>query len=908
MNSSPLNASQSIVTENRSYLVDLTARILSRDDPKIILELLTAETPANDSEKMIRAAAVEGNRVAGLASQSMKYGRLRDALTGPLSEKPEAFHTDILLALVSFAKLNETQQRIFLTWTSQNHRRNCAKLFEPLTRGDLNENTIRTLCDGLWGDAAPRDRAARIQETAKASTDQVFRLVCNASLEALRHTEIQPDSEKQRKYLSILNDCAKGQIEVPTAIMREVIAAMGQLNSDEINIFKSYPVSEALFSSNLENVNNIPEELEMFASLRPTNIVTGNLAATCDGYVIVAMTADELKNAANFAEERLRNGICGSLIYLSANPLPASELESLNKIFDTVALSHEDINWYLEDPKQRARHDIALHDIKEAAKAHLQQLGHLNSSGIEAYFTHAVEQKLFNSFKREASIWRAIISLPSLPTQLIFMSFEPAIGFLEKCSSGNAGFDPLNNKASGIAFIGANPSPQTGVNPHNYWRYRRYKNLLHTTSTDGENKRDAKTENEPAPVISRNNSAQRLAIFLHSHDRQYLYTAKAIAALLPPADQAIFTSRDCTQAESELLDGVTHMPLTAAVADFLPPKEVSSGETESSSEPEPAPKYATGPFHSLEKFNTFEEIDANIDKLRQLEEGLEKFAAANKFTHALFIPERPAIFKMALKVFERLGVACANVESSIFGDEPVLGDFLAPRHFVVDPTQKEILHRYHGVENSRIEIGGPAHDYARGLKPQSQISKEEFDARQNVLLCTQSDAFEKNVRLIETTLAAFDAAGLSSDNSMTLMIRPHPVETESRRNAYMALPAVANRDDVKLCNAGTFEQSVNDARFVVTRYSTVLYDARNNFATPIAVNLTNDPFSIDFIGLSICLGASSAEELAKHFEPKNTDQVLAEENTFRVKLKSGIDDPARHILKTIGVTVREGGE
>ncbi len=878
---------------SESYLEGLAARTLSHGGELAIAKSLSEEEPANDVEAAILAGAKHGIRFAGSSSLSLKYGKLKEAIESSLPEQASSYHRDFVAAACRFARLNRVEQLVFLTWAAPDDPFSVEKALR-LPNDEIDLDWLQKLRGALWPEAPRREQAARVGELIKNTNDEVFHAILEGVTSVIRFQGLPLSSDKNRQALSMINACFRKGAALRPSLARDIIVAFADLSEEASRAIRDFAVPEngALFPADLEQETSMPEGLESLFFARPFDVVTGRPEVTKDGYFIVVSTAEELLRAMDFATSRQAEGKTGSLIVLGEDWLTEAHRARASDAFAQVIPCIADVNWYLEDPRIRRKFDedndgICAH-VAEALKS-----VRLESRATTAYFSYNATYALFWSYAGALAIWRAIIAANTLPQQLIFMDFEKASNFVEKVTGGGRRRSRATDTPNGVLFLGAAPSAANGTNVQNMRKYKKFRNSRDNTAAVATKKQAPAKSVPPDLIVPDAHKSQCIAILFHPNDAQYCFAARAMAAVLPADQRVLLSSRPLTDLEAKRMGGITMTPLDS-IADPLDGNVIEEAEE----------FYAQLTKHkSLDEFLLNENVRANGRNFSRLAENLVTFVRQREISHALFLPERPGIMKLALSAFETAGVFCVNVESSIFGDEPVLGNFLAHRHFVVDPYQKENLRRFHSVARNKISVAGPVHDFARGHMPKGRIPEEIFNARRRVLLCTQSDNLDKNLRLVEASISAFDASGFSALDGAEFVIRPHPSESEARRASYLSLAAAAGRSDVRLCEAKTFMGAVAEARFVISRFSTVLYDARNDFAAPIAVNLSEDPTSIDFIGSGVCLGAKTEAALTAHLDPARAAETLFAENAIREKLKSGIDDPVRQILRTIGVQV-----
>ncbi|GJL95247.1 MAG: hypothetical protein DHS20C05_16520 [Hyphococcus sp.] len=902
-------------TEPYTTSIDYLLReVGERSDPRSVATQLAKllKKEISSREHAAISAAVQGNRFAGLENLTQKYSKLKTAFANELQEQLKNFPVETVIAACTFAGLDEMQARVVATWASSDTDVDPTQAFPPFDFAKLDRKLSDDFHEALWPDAPVRDRARRISEMLASSQSADFNLALTVALITNSSVGSETQTDKIRGILgSLWHRLALARKTYPHQTA-ELISSVCGASADERSFFlMATNLYQTPYPKFLETLESLPEGFEEYEAFAPIDVSTCSRAVTKENYAVVATNETELTRAIEFGEDRKKSGIRGSLIYLSLDQLPANDITTLKTIFETFVAISPDINWYLENPELRRNFETDYGNLQQSLRRELLGKG-LMSEELCAFFDYATIPTLFYFHTRAANLTASLRRNSLMPTQLIFLQYETAVSYFEKMTAHSRREANPSTPSGVLALTGV----FTNERLPSFSNYQRLKMFFERKRGSFES--SANLFSNTASLVKSNSSKpfKRLMVLFHPGDAQYTLTARALASAVPEGASSMFSTRDLLDNERTLLDGVPHQTLITAISEFSQRRDAHLGGAKKETtcdekgggddDKEANSEAAVKPIASFEDMLVSQNIDANANDLAVFAKNLEDYIKTEEITHALFVPERPANQKLALTVLNRAGVVCANVESSIFGDTPTLGEFLAPRQFVVDPVQKEILHRYHNVDEDRIDVSGPVHDYARGLKPQRQITEEIFAARRCILLCTQSDSFEKNVRLVEATIAAFDASGVGNDSDFELVIRPHPSEAESRRQGYMALPTIAGRKDIRLCDAESFKESVEQARFVVTRYSTVLYDARYDFAIPIAVNLSNDPASIDFIGLGICLGATSVDELASRFQPQRSQEVLATENSFRERMKSGIDNPARHILNKIGIPVRDG--
>jgi hypothetical protein len=727
----------------------------------------------------------------------------------------------------------------------------------------------------------PASASRKIRKTiARGDTDKREILALQIGLEGLRclgHDSVKKRMVHVRRALSAPLRLSHHLDSDYTLRVASVFANLSEAEEKIIQIWlRRHDTAWTLKA--LRHAPDLPEHPDYYVDLdahRPVPFSGDDYFSGQGGFAIYLSSPMMLETAIHLVREYASPTSAAVLVLSESCSLSPIEHALARSVFDFTCVATRDLTWSIPDGPLRQHYFEVIEECRQTIHSKRNVLDREIVSYLD-YHAHSLASRKFGRF---ASIVRQLQQIDAPCDEIVFFEPDLARSFNEKNSVSNL-------VPAKTFYYGGHPAHLSSKPYKAFYRARQYlenRQPADRRRDSPENDRSKwKASAGRLKTVAKSllpSRQRRLVIFVHPGDKQYLITAREICRELPAGSFSVVSSRDLTPNERLLLGDIQCVSIaTLSIA----------------SENVPAVHFDNiyaGSFENTQIKNT---ISQSLGSISGLSRGVKSYLAAGQFSHALFIPERPEVFKLALDVAQQQGIRTANVAASSVGRALGLGRYQADRHFVVDHSQKLVFERVHHISSRQIAVVGSCVSYSSGNLPTNGIDEAAFRLKKHVLICTQSDSLDSNLAMVQGTIEGLKIA----KSSLSVVIRPHPTEAKSpqRLPAYSReLEKSGLRGKCSIDANTSLTEILSSARYVVSRYSTVLNETRGFDAIPICANFLDEQLPIDLFEIGYCLGVRSPEQLADLIEQEGTS--FESERMMRGKFAAPHGNPARATLE-----------
>lgn len=208
-------------------------------------------------------------------------------------------------------------------------------------------------------------------------------------------------------------------------------------------------------------------------------------------------------------------------------------------------------------------------------------------------------------------------------------------------------------------------------------------------------------------------------------------------------------------------------------------------------------------------------------------------------------------------VAHRHGIPSIALQSTFLSENPLYGRSCAQVNCVIDTRSRDLYTNTRGCHpDLTIATGTPRMDYARELR----IRGRNLPGRPpTVLIAMQVFTLAEALNIVRWTTEA-----VVNIPSTHIVVRPHPVETETRVAQYRAEAARLSSVtgvDITVDRAATFAEALRAATLVVSAWSTTLLEAAIAGVDAVSVNLTASTLPVPIAEMGIAVAVDNGASL-----------------------------------------------